>query len=207
MTIEATLALAAAFVLGAMSPGPSLATVLRNSVNGGRRHGVLTGVGHGFGFGIYAFLAATGMAAAISTSDTTVQILRWGGIVLLIYLAYSFARQSLSPSPQSADPHRKLASNRTGFAQGFAIAIFNPKILAWMLAIYAPFIKADFGIPLLLGMALMGMIIDTTWYTTIATFMTSGNRAARLRAASTKIDAAMAILMFAFATLLTLEAL
>ena len=95
MTIEATLALAAAFILGAMSPGPSLATVLRNSVNGGRRHGILTGLGHGFGFGIYAFLAAIGMAAAISTSDTTIQILRWGGIVLLVYLGYSFARHAL----------------------------------------------------------------------------------------------------------------
>jgi threonine/homoserine/homoserine lactone efflux protein len=41
-----------------MSPGPSLAVVLRNTMVGGRRQGVMTGIGHGIGFGVYAFLAA-----------------------------------------------------------------------------------------------------------------------------------------------------
>ena len=44
-------------VLGAMSPGPSLAVVLRNTVAGGRLRGVMTGLGHGIGFFLYALLA------------------------------------------------------------------------------------------------------------------------------------------------------
>ena len=188
-----------------MSPGPSLATVLRNSMVGGRRHGVLTGLGHGLGFGIYAFLAATGMATAISASDTAVEVLRWAGIALLVFLGYRFARAALAPPFQPLDPHGNRASSRAGFAQGFLIALFNPKILAWMLAIYAPFISADLGIAVLLGMALMGMCIDATWYVTVATFFTTGGRGARLRAASNKIDGAMAFLMFGFAILLFFE--
>lgn len=205
MSIEVVAALATAFMLGAMSPGPSLATVLRNSVVGGRRHGVLTGLGHGLGFGIYAFLAATGMAAAIAMNTTTVQVLRWGGIVALVVLGYIFARQALSGSIQHFDSHRSQPSSRAGFAQGFLIALLNPKILAWMLAIYAPFINADLGIHVLLGMALMGMTIDATWYVAVATFMTTGNRGARLRAASNKLNGAMALLMFVFAALLYFE--
>lgn len=207
MSIEVLAALTAAFILGAMSPGPSLATVLRNSVAGGRRHGVLTGLGHGFGFGIYAFLAATGMATAISLNPSVAEGLRWSGIGLLIILAYVFARQALSGPKGGDESHRKQPSSRTGFAQGFLIAIFNPKILAWMLAIYAPFINEGLGIQVLLGMAVLGMCIDMTWYMSVATFMTSGDRAARLRRASNKLDGAMAVLMIVFAALLFFEVL
>ena len=54
---EAWAALAVVFMLGAMSPGPSLAVILSNTISGGRRQGIATGLGHGIGFGIYAFLA------------------------------------------------------------------------------------------------------------------------------------------------------
>jgi threonine/homoserine/homoserine lactone efflux protein len=124
---------------------------------------------------------------------------------MLLFLTYTFGKQALSGSTAHLDAHK--VSNRAGFAQGFLIAIFNPKILAWMLAIYAPFIKSDLGIPVLLGMAAMGMIIDMAWYVTVATFFTSGNRAEKLRAASSKLDAAMAALMLTFVILLLLDVL
>jgi len=41
-------------VMGAMSPGPSLAVVLRNTISGGRTQGVMTGIGHGIGFGRFS---------------------------------------------------------------------------------------------------------------------------------------------------------
>ena len=204
MPIEAWLALVGVFVLGAMSPGPSLATVLRNSVVNGRRHGVLTGLGHGFGFGIYSFLAASGMITAISIHSGTVDFLRLTGAAVLVILGYIFAKQSLSrPSPIVADETQ--FSVHSSFAQGFLIALLNPKIFAWMLAIYAPFINADLGIHILLAMALMGVCIDASWYVGVAIFMTGGNRAAKLGKASNKFSAAMALLMFVFAGIIITE--
>ena len=46
--------------MGAMSPGPSLAVVLRNTISGGRLLCIMTVVGHGIGFGIYSLIAVTG---------------------------------------------------------------------------------------------------------------------------------------------------
>ena len=106
MPLEAWLALAGVFILGAMSPGPPLATVLRNSVANGRRHGVLTGLGHGFGFGIYSFLAASGMITAISIHAGTVDVLRLTGAIVLVILGYIFAKQSLSSSIKPIDPDK-----------------------------------------------------------------------------------------------------
>ncbi len=200
--MDALIPLVPVFVLGAMSPGPSLAVVLRNSVVGGRSQGVQTAIGHGIGFGIYAFLAAVGLAAAISASETTETVLRWGGIGLLLYLAYSYGRRAFAPQQAHAAEDEMAGSGRTGFIQGFLISFLNPKILAWLLAIYSPVIESDLALPVLLAIALMGMAIDMGWYASVALFMTAGNRAARIRAAAGKLDGAMALLMLVFAGLL-----
>ena len=54
----------------------------------------------------------------------------------------------------------------------------------------------------LLGMGALGMIIDGTWYVTVALVLTTGGRVEKLRAVSHIIDGAMGILMFVFAGLM-----
>ena len=183
-----------------MSPGPSLAVVLRNTMVGGRRQGVMTGIGHGIGFGIYAFLAAVGIATALSFESAEI-ILKWGGIAVLVWLGVMFLRASRNEPSEDVD-EKHGPSGSTGFVQGFAIALLNPKILAWMLALYTPFIEADISNQTLFGMGLLGMTIDGTWYISVATFLTTGDRVERLRAKASLIDAAMGMLMFFFAALL-----
>ena len=202
MTPEAWVALATVFILGAMSPGPSLAVVLRNTMTGGRRQGVMTGIGHGIGFGIYAFLAAAGIATALTLHASTETVLKWGGIALLLWLGLNFLKASRGEPYESSGDAGHGPSDRVGFAQGFAIALLNPKILAWMLALYAPFIEADINTETLLGMGLLGMAIDGTWYVTVATVLTRGDGVSKLRAQARRIDAAMGVLMFVFAALI-----
>jgi len=195
-------ALATVFILGAMSPGPSLAVVLRNTMVGGRRQGVMTGIGHGIGFGIYAFLAAAGIATALAAVPSTETVLKWGGIALLLWLGFNFLKASRGEPYESLEDGGHGPLGRVGFAQGFAIALLNPKILAWMLALYAPFIEADIDTETLLGMGLLGMSIDGTWYITVATVLTRGDGVSKLRAQARKIDATMGVLMFVFAALI-----
>ncbi|MQG87508.1 MAG: LysE family translocator [SAR202 cluster bacterium] len=203
MQLEVITPLIPVFILGAMSPGPSLAVVLRNSVSGGRRQGVETAVGHGLGYGVYAFFAALGFAAAIATSNEFVMALRILGIGVLLYLGFIYARSAVSEH-SALDAH-PVSTDRSGFLEGVFIAIFNPKILAWMLAIYSPFINADFSISTLIAIAFTGMLIDGGWYTTVALLLTTGGRAEKLRKMSRKIDGIMAVLMLAFVVLLVAE--
>ena len=202
MTPEAWAALASVFVLGAMSPGPSLAVVLRNTMSGGRSQGVATGVGHGIGFGVYAFLAALGIATALSLHEGTELVLKWGGTLILVWLGVTFLRHASKGPQQGGSDDGHGSSEMAGFMQGFLIALFNPKILAWMLALYAPFIEADVSMETLVGMGLLGMTIDGAWYVTVATVLSRGDGVERLRSKSHLIDGAMGVLMFVFAGLL-----
>ena len=71
-----------------------------------------------------------------------------------------------------------------------------------MLALYTPFIESDVDIETLIGMGFLGMMIDGTWYVTVATLLTTGDRVMKLKSMSHIIDGSMGILMFVFALLL-----
>tara|TARA_B100000886_G_C20347984_1_gene459563 strand:- start:149 stop:772 length:624 start_codon:yes stop_codon:yes gene_type:complete len=203
MELGAWVALATVFALGAVSPGPSLAVVIRNTVTGGRSQGIATGLGHGLGFGIYAFLAAAGIATALSTNTHVEQALKGGGAILLLWLGTSFLRHALAENDNILDSEKKYTpSDKVGFFQGFSIALLNPKIMAWMLALYAPFIEADLQMQTLIGMGLLGMTIDGAWYVTVAMTLATGERVERLKSNAHLIDGAMGVLMFLFAYIL-----
>ena len=50
--------------------------------------------------------------------------------------------------------------------------------------------------------SVLGMFIDGTWYVTVATVLTVGNRADVLRSMAHLIDGAMGVVMFLFAYIL-----
>lgn len=95
---------------------------------------------------------------------------------------------------------------RSTFVQGFLVAILKPKILAWMLAIYAPFIHAGLRTHTILAMVLMGALIDGLWYIMVAAVLARGQRIAKLRSIAHRIDAAMGVLMLGFAAALLTSA-
>jgi|TARA_B100001971_G_scaffold207024_1_gene226631 threonine/homoserine/homoserine lactone efflux protein len=207
MTIESWVALTLAFILGAMSPGPSLATVLRNTLVGGKRNGILTATGHGLGFGVYSFIVVSSFASLLNILPTAEEFLRYAGIILLVYLAYIFGKKAVNYEKENFSNHIKSSHGavKFGFVQGFLIALLNPKILAWMIAIYTPFINQEFSLNTVLFISLLGLIIDGSWYIFVATIV--GNNSDKITSiiSSQRIDGIMALLMLLFAGILAAD--
>ena len=80
-------------IAGAMSPGPSLAIVIRNNVNFNRLAGILTSIGHGIGIGVYATLAVLGLGLILQTNQTVFMIIQIIGLVLLFLFGLMFVFQ------------------------------------------------------------------------------------------------------------------
>ena len=80
MAFDAWVELAVVCSLGAISPGPSFAVVLRNTVAGGKKRGVMCGLGHGIGFTIYAGIAISGLSILIEADKTAFTILQYSGL-------------------------------------------------------------------------------------------------------------------------------
>ncbi len=192
MALDFTSILALSFVcaVGAMSPGPSLAVVLRNTISGGRLQGIMTGVGHGIGFGIYALIAVTGLSALLLAHDSLFLLLQWGGALVLLWLSYNML--TYIPS-ESVEVHE--ISGRKGFIEGFLISFLNPKILVFLVAIFSQFIDSEMSQTDRLVMAILAGIIDTTWYVLVAAVLAGTSLINVLRSNSVIIDRTIGLIL------------
>ena len=86
MSLAQWLPLALVCLLGAMSPGPSLAVVLRHSLAGGAPAGVLCGLAHGVGIFVWALLMISGLGALLVTQPAWFDALRVAGALFLLYI-------------------------------------------------------------------------------------------------------------------------
>ena len=159
------------FVLGAMSPGPSLAVVLRNTLTGGRRGGVACALGHGLGFGVYAMVAVFSLIALLEAAEHALPVLRvLGALLLLVFARWTWTSAGASTTVQH---ERQRASSRTGFAEGAAIAFLNPKIAVFMVAVLSQVLEPGMSLWTKAAIGGLGMVIDTTWYLIVAVFLSS----------------------------------
>ena len=85
---EPILAAGTFFFLGAISPGPSVMVVIRNTIVGGRAQGVACALGHGIGFGIYAGSAVFGLIVLLENAPEVFLTLQLIGVGLLTWYGY-----------------------------------------------------------------------------------------------------------------------
>ncbi|MDC0044931.1 LysE family translocator [Pelagibacteraceae bacterium] len=168
MTLIFWLQFAAVCIAGAMSPGPSLALVIRNSTKFSRIAGLMTAIGHGLGMGIYAVFAVTGLVIVITTNVYLFQLIQILGICFLLYFGIQFILQKSNEI--IIDDKQK---NINSFIQGFSISILNPKILIWFAAIFSQFVSVNGTFTNNSILVLTASIIDCIWYVIVALVVTS----------------------------------
>ena len=147
-------------LLGAMSPGPSMAVVINNAIFKGRYNGILTSIGHGIGISIYATFAVLGLGLIIKTN-----IFLFNGLKLLsiIFLIFIGLRSILNKKKLSIEK-KDLKENTISFLQGFSISILNPKIFVWFIAIYSQFMSVNNELLFNIYLVSIAGIIDACWY-------------------------------------------
>jgi len=169
MELTAWLSLATICILGAMTPGPSLAMVLKHTVSGGRLNGIVTSITHGLGVSLYAILTVLGMAVLIKETPWLFNMIRYTGAVFLLWLAFKAftAKSSLAKINQD----KQIVSLKQSAYEGFLIAFLNPKLAIFFLALFSQFIDASASWQQKLLMVLTVGSIDTLWYCLIAAIL------------------------------------
>ena len=197
MEYKSIIAISLVCALGAISPGPSLAVVVRNTVSGGRVHGVMTGIGHGVGLGIYALIAVMGLSSLLLANDRIFNTLQWVGAAMLYGIAFNMLREK-------KEEHRndENVEKSRGFVDGFIISFFNPKILVFFVALFSQFIDHQMNNFDRLIMALIAGIIDTMWYVLVAVILAGTPLINLLKANSKQIDRLTGIILVVIASLL-----
>ena len=203
MDIKSLIGMSFVCAMGAISPGPSLAVVLRNTISGGRTRGVMTGIGHGLGFSIYAFIAVMGLSSLLLANEQIFNLLQWAGALVLIWLAFNMITYNPSDSSIVDDE----GSGRRGFLEGFMIAFLNPKILVFLVAVFSQFINPDITNLGRFIMAMMAGVIDTAWYVLVAAVLAGTPIVDKLRVNAVMIDRSIGVVLLMLAILLIVKTL
>jgi len=154
-------------LLGAMSPGPSLALIIRNSINFNRTSGVIASVAHGLGICLYATVTVIVLEFILRNSELIFFVIQICGSLFLIILGLIFVFKK-----NNENQIETFEINSSSFAQGFIIAIINPKILIWFTAIYSQFIDINASLLNKTILVLTPSIIDAIWYSLVAILVT-----------------------------------
>ena len=207
MTLELWLLLIITLLAGAMSPGPSVALVMRTTIVHGRRSGVLVALAHGVGITVYALAVVLGLATAIQSSSSLNIGLRIGGALFLFYLGYRMISSGIQTAKKGEDVVTQTPAERDHKSltqwqhvlNGFLIVFLNPKVVLFFVAIFSQFLTPDQSITTQLMAASMAGGIDAAWYALVAFCVSNHRLAGALSSASPMIDVVFGALFMAFA--------
>jgi len=164
MTIAIWLTVVSICLLGAMSPGPSLAVVLKQTLSGGRRNGLVTAMTHGLGIGLYALLCISGIAVMITTSPSLFKALQWAGAAYLLWLGIKGLRARAGEGAKLEDPPTTGSAAR----DGFLVVFLNPKVAVFFIALFSQVIGTETSWLEKLAYAATALFIDMGWYMIVA---------------------------------------
>lgn len=168
MTFSVWLSLAAVCALGAISPGPSLAVVMRQTLRHSRGHGLVTALSHGCGVGLYAVLVLAGLGSLLQRLPALTQAITWAGALYLAWLGVKALRSAGAGDMAASTSAEPRGSHWAAAREGFLVALLNPKLVVFFMALFAQFIvpgqsRLDHAL-----MAATAWLIDSGWYLLVA---------------------------------------
>jgi threonine/homoserine/homoserine lactone efflux protein len=187
MELHLWLSLVVICILGALSPGPSLALVIKNTLNGGAGQGYATAISHGLGVALYAAITATGIGLLIVQSPILFAAIKYAGAAFLLYLGIK-ALMSKQKNMQFAHKEGAFDPSINGWRDGFLIAFLNPKLAIFFLALFSQFVEPGAGWQQKGIMTATVGLIDMLWYVVITYTISRGPILEKLKANSHIVD-------------------
>jgi threonine/homoserine/homoserine lactone efflux protein len=162
----ATLSTFVAVVLGLfLIPGPAVLLVFSRTVQGGRKTGMLTGLGIATGDFVHTLFAAIGLSALLMTSALAFNAVKLAGAAYLIYLGI---RALLEKSSIASLPGIPSVTPGKAYWQAIPAEMLNPKTALFFLAFLPQFVHPERG-STFVQFAALGLIFVmlSSLYTTV----------------------------------------
>ncbi|ELE5892337.1 LysE family translocator [Vibrio fluvialis] len=197
MTFTVWLSLFTICILGAMSPGPSLAMVAKHSLAGGRKNGLATAWAHAFGIGVYAFITLIGLAVVLHQSPLLFKTISYAGAFYLAYLGLNALRSKggVAAKLESGESVSVWQSAR----EGLMISLLSPKIALFFIALFSQFVAVGNEFSSKALIVLTPFVVDGLWYTFITFLLSSPRLLDKLRARAVLIDRLSGVVLIALA--------
>ena len=194
-----------AFLLGAMSPGPSLAVVVNHSLSQGRIAGVCAALSHGVAIGLFAYATASGLSVAIAANPLLFDAIQILGSAFLVFLAIK-----LLLAPLTKDVGLVVSGPSSvwyALRDGFLIAVVNPKVLLFFTALFSQVITIEIAFGEKVALALIAGAVDALWFMLIAAALSHSRLLIRFQESSWLLDKVFSLILFTIASRFILQVL
>ncbi|SDH06655.1 homoserine/homoserine lactone efflux protein [Pseudomonas benzenivorans] len=152
MALETWLAFFVACWLISLSPGAGAIASMSAGLQYGFCRGYWNALGLQLGLALQIAIVAAGVGALLAASALAFSLIKWFGVLYLVYLGYRQWRAL--PSDLGAESVRPLGRPLTLVLRGFLVNFSNPKAIVFMLAVLPQFL--DPRAPLLVQYLVMG---------------------------------------------------
>ncbi|MBF9002973.1 MULTISPECIES: LysE family translocator [Vibrio] len=197
MTLTTWFSLFAIALLGAMSPGPSLAMVVKHSLAGGRSNGICTAWAHACGIGVYAFITMIGLAVVLQHSPLVFDTITYLGAAYLAYLGVNALRSKGGVAARLESGER--VSNWQSAKEGALISMLNPKIALFFIALFSQYVDAGHSLSDKVTIVATPFVVDGSWYTLITLLLSNAAVLDKLRHKAALIDRLSGCVLLALA--------
>ncbi|MDP3816434.1 LysE family transporter [Pseudomonas sp.] len=153
MALETWLAFFVACWLISLSPGAGAIASMSAGLQYGFWRGYWNALGLQLGLALQIAIVAAGVGAILAASELAFSLIKWFGVVYLVYLGYR--QWQALPSAMTAQTERPLGRPLTLVLRGFLVNFSNPKAIVFMLAVLPQFLNPQ--APLLAQYLLMGV--------------------------------------------------
>ncbi|EGA68716.1 putative threonine efflux protein [Vibrio sinaloensis DSM 21326] len=186
MTLTIWFSLFTICLLGAMSPGPSLAIVAKHSLAGGRINGLATAWAHAIGIGVYAFITLIGLAVVLQQSPLLFKAISYAGAGYLAYLGFNALRSKGGVAAKLESGEQTTVAQSA--KEGLLISLLSPKIALFFIALFSQFVAVGDSVAAKGVIVATPLIVDGLWYTLITFLLSSPKVIDKIRARAQLID-------------------
>ena len=137
-----------------LTPGPNMGWLALVSLSRGRPAGFAAVAGVTVGLAAWMLAAAFGLTQALLIWPWLYQLIRWAGVVFLLWLAWEAWRGDGDPAGGDGTDHRTLKGL---FLRGMMGNLLNPKAAVFYVALLPTFMRPDHGSPLTQALTLGGL--------------------------------------------------
>jgi RhtB (resistance to homoserine/threonine) family protein len=154
-------------------PGPAVLLTVTQTAKGGRKAGIITGVGIAVGDLIHTVAAVLGLSAILMTSALAFEIVKYLGAAYLIFLGIRSLLEK-TKLQQEKPVDTKKNNPAVSFRQALLIELLNPKTALFFLAFLPQFVHNN-GTPVVYQLLILGLtfVLMSILYTTLLAFLTS----------------------------------
>lgn len=167
MSIEVWISFIAASMVLCFSPGPTVFMVMGKALEHGKKSVTPLVAGTLSGDVIAMSFSFVGMGALLATSATLFNILKWAGVLYLLYLGIKAFRTKAS----AASIESKQMEKGSVYFNALLVTALNPKGIIFFMAFFPLFINANAPVlSQMIIMALSFLVVSTLSVTFYATF-------------------------------------